>query len=210
MKATLLFLLCGLTVQAVRADDVVPALTVDGVTYSNVTFGTVTPARVGIIYTGGITSLPLEKLSPELQKRFGYDPQKAEQFRQAEAQQRAIQDQRLAAERARLAAKQQAEQDAQVQQGKCKDAIPTGGKIVQVLQDGLLLDWKNGQMIFMKGQFPDAAQGQHVVYWSYRDGVFTYQSVLGASTTVERWIACEKATKMRPVPHNPGVLEYYR
>ena len=64
-------------------------LTVDGVTYKDFRWGTVTPYEVGVIYSGGITSVPLEKLPPELQKRFGYDPQRAAAYRQAGAEQAA-------------------------------------------------------------------------------------------------------------------------
>jgi hypothetical protein len=52
-------------------------ITVDGITYSNVQWRTVTPATVSIIHSTGAATLPMEKLPPELQQRFGYDPQKA-------------------------------------------------------------------------------------------------------------------------------------
>lgn len=60
-------------------------ITVDGITYSNVTWRTVTSATVSIFHETGVASIPLEKLPPELQKRFGYDPQKAADYRRAEA-----------------------------------------------------------------------------------------------------------------------------
>jgi hypothetical protein len=77
-------------------------LVVDGVTYENVRWGTVTPATVTIFHKTGVARIPLEKLSPELQKQFGYDPQRASQYRAAEqraAQQQAIVNQQRAAER---------------------------------------------------------------------------------------------------------------
>src|SRR6266849_4827729 len=52
-------------------------LTVDGIIYSNVTFRTVTPTTVSIYHQTGVATIPLEKLPPELQKRFGYTPEKA-------------------------------------------------------------------------------------------------------------------------------------
>ncbi len=66
------------------ADETNLTLTVDGVTYSNVTFGTVTPVSVSIRHSKGAATVPLVKLSPALQARFGYDPAAAEQFRQRE------------------------------------------------------------------------------------------------------------------------------
>lgn len=75
MKTSLLFVLCWLTVRAVSADDVVPSLTVDGVTYSNVTFNTASATAVTIFHSKGVASVPLAQLSPELQKRFGVKSQ---------------------------------------------------------------------------------------------------------------------------------------
>lgn len=60
-------------------------LTVDGLVYSNVTFGTVTPFAVSVRHSSGLMSVPLAKLPPELQQRFGYDPEKAVKYREAEA-----------------------------------------------------------------------------------------------------------------------------
>jgi hypothetical protein len=60
-------------------------ITVDGVTYEDVRWGTTTPSAVTIFHKTGIGRIPLEKLSPELQKIFGYDPQKAIEYRQREA-----------------------------------------------------------------------------------------------------------------------------
>ena len=83
----ILFLWC-LTLQSVFAAESNVTITVDGITYSNVTFGAVTPATVKVFHSSGIAVLPLAKLSPELQQRFGYAPQKAGQYLQTEAQRR--------------------------------------------------------------------------------------------------------------------------
>jgi len=60
-------------------------ITVDGVAYSNVTWRTVTPATVSIFHATGVASIPLEKLPPELQEEFGYDPVKAADWQKREA-----------------------------------------------------------------------------------------------------------------------------
>lgn len=222
MKTPLLFVLCWLTVQAVRADDVIPSLTVDGVTYSNVTVGTVTPTKVGIIYSGGIASLPLEKLSPELQKRFGYDPQKAEQHRQTEAQRQAAWQK---AEQERMA--QQAIEQAKAE--KCTGSLEFVATVVQVIPEGLLLRvTAGGNGFFLAKNDPpldwvlighpqhDTLAESNVVRGSaYRDGVFRYTTVLGASRTVERWVCCTDILKsqtqkpadpfVRPKQRDPNI-----
>ncbi len=78
-----LFLWC-LALQLAFAAESNLTLTVNGSTYSNCTFGAVTPATVKVFHASGIAVLPLAKLSPELQQRFGYDPKKVEANRQAQ------------------------------------------------------------------------------------------------------------------------------
>jgi len=69
-------LLCWVAVQAAVADDSNLALTVSGETYSNVTFGAVVGTSVKITHAAGVARLPLAKLPPEIQQRFGYPPKK--------------------------------------------------------------------------------------------------------------------------------------
>ena len=59
-------------------------VTIDKVAYSNVTWGTVTPVSATMFHSTGIAVVPLDKLPPELQQRFDYDPRKAAEFRAAE------------------------------------------------------------------------------------------------------------------------------
>jgi tetratricopeptide (TPR) repeat protein len=66
----------------------IPALTVNGITYSNVTFGSATPASVTILHRTGIATLPLAAVPPEIQTRFGYDKAKADAFLKADQQAR--------------------------------------------------------------------------------------------------------------------------
>lgn len=72
-------LLFAVAVVASHADETNLTLTVDGVTYSNVTFRTVTPSTVTVFHKTGIATVPLAKLPPDLQQRFGYDPVKERQ-----------------------------------------------------------------------------------------------------------------------------------
>jgi hypothetical protein len=69
-------------------------LTVDGVTYTGVRFGRATPGSVVVFHSTGVATIPLEKLSAELQKQFDYDPQKAAVWRVL--QQKAAEAQRKA------------------------------------------------------------------------------------------------------------------
>ena len=57
-------------------------LTVGGVIYTNAVFGAVTPYAVTIKHSSGVAEVPLSELPADLQKRFGYDPQKAQDYLQ--------------------------------------------------------------------------------------------------------------------------------
>jgi hypothetical protein len=74
-------------------------VTVGTVTYSNVTWGTVTPATVTITHSTGVAAIPLESLTPKLQKRFGYDAKKAAEYRFAQQQAEAVHQQALLKQR---------------------------------------------------------------------------------------------------------------
>lgn len=85
MRITLtgLFLLvCAPFISAAEATNL--AVSVDGVVYSNVTWGTVTPVSATVFHSSGIAVVPLEKLPSELQQQFNFDPEKAAAFRTAE------------------------------------------------------------------------------------------------------------------------------
>ena len=60
------------------------SITVDGVTYEDIRWGTVTRREVSVIHRDGIARIPLEKLPADAQRELGYDPQKAAADRAAE------------------------------------------------------------------------------------------------------------------------------
>jgi hypothetical protein len=93
-----------------QASELPDKITIDSVTYENVRWQKPTPSSVEIFHKSGIASIPLSKLPPELQERFGYDPQKATAYSTAEAAARSKQ-----AELNRQAAAKQKER-AQVEQ----------------------------------------------------------------------------------------------
>ncbi len=114
-----LLLVAFTLVVAARAEDAnaLPrTITVDGITYSNVTWRTVTPAAISIIHSTGAATIPLEKLPPELQKRFRYDPEKAAEYRAAEQSAEAVRQETLRKRYAEEAEAQKQAGEAQAQQ----------------------------------------------------------------------------------------------
>jgi hypothetical protein len=82
--AVLLFMF-ALTASFADETNTLPAkITIGSVTYEDVRWGTVTPATVTIFHTRGVATIPLEQLPQDLQKRFGYDPKKAADYRAAQ------------------------------------------------------------------------------------------------------------------------------
>lgn len=96
-------------------NDLPNTLTVDGVRYEQVRWGSATPRAVTIFHKSGVASIPLEKLPPELQQHFGYDPKK-------EAEKRATAE-KLAREKAEEAAEQRAKEELDRQQAEAQAAV---------------------------------------------------------------------------------------
>ena len=62
---------------AAAADDF---KTIDGKEYKNVTVSRVEPDGIVITFSRGIVKLPFAELSPEIQKKYGYDEEQAKAF----------------------------------------------------------------------------------------------------------------------------------
>jgi len=73
MRLLCAIIVAGLCCLTVRAED----WTLNGKTLRNVTVGQVEAENVHITYDGGVGSVALADLPPDLQKRFNYDPAKA-------------------------------------------------------------------------------------------------------------------------------------
>ena len=149
MKRLFLILLAGLSI---ISKDAIPAstdsngaassfdetnrtLTVDGVIYSNVVFGIVTPSSVSFRHRTGAASVLLEKLSPDLQQRFGYNKTKADEYKRKEA----IQEAEYIRQRNQNweQASKQRERQRIIDEMKSK-ALDARGKVLQILSDGVL------------------------------------------------------------------------
>src|SRR5437867_403365 len=90
----LAFLFFIISPVALNAADTNLILTLDGITYSNVTFGSITPTTVTMFHSGGVTKMPLEKLPAECQKQLGYDAQKAADWHKGNALRKKLEQQR--------------------------------------------------------------------------------------------------------------------
>jgi hypothetical protein len=66
------------------------SFTIDGFIYENVRWGRITPSTATIFHKTGVATIPLERFPPEWQEKLGYDPFRAKQYRQAEAEARAV------------------------------------------------------------------------------------------------------------------------
>ena len=61
--------------------EVLDSLVVDGKEYQSVKWGPVNQGKVVIFHNRGVATIPLEKLPPEYQARFGYKPPAAQSLR---------------------------------------------------------------------------------------------------------------------------------
>lgn len=125
MKAAILTLwvcLCAAAILAAETNQAeVTTLTVDGVTYENVRWGTATPHSVTIYHKAGIARIPLDKLPSEHQNRFGYDPSKEAERRKQEQEKQ---------QEAARNAKKQAEKRGEVDKKDGQDAYYAARRFV--------------------------------------------------------------------------------
>jgi len=199
MRPVGVLLLCCLAIQSAFADETNLTFAVDGVTYSNATFGTVTPSSVTIFYRTGIATIPLEKLSPDLQKQFGYDPDKARSY---EAQKSAARAREVEA------ARKAAELEVRVRR-----ANKVSARIAQVVNDGLLVNLKHWQAyasligyktyytvgcgpeqdwsdtVFLSGDpnFRARAENDTMLLLVERVGTYSFKDTTGAERQVPRY-----------------------
>ncbi len=181
----------------------------DGKLYKNATITTVTPAYVSITHSEGVVRVMLENLPEELQKKYGYDPEKAAQHLSAEArvQQQAYEQSQAAASLADFD----------------KRALYVEGSVSQVPEGGILFkgsayrfessEWsqrsKSGEvfahgdtqrklvgntgLIFIAGSFPGVIDGDDWKGWIWPAGTYKYESVGAGTKTIERWAKTREA-----------------
>lgn len=102
-----MLVLLGLGGGLARAEDLT---TTDGKTYTGVTVTKVEPDGISIAHETGSAKIPFNKLPEALQKKHGYDPEKAEAYSKEQAQRRAELDAMLRESREKEAALQRANQ----------------------------------------------------------------------------------------------------
>lgn len=71
------------------AEEKLPQLKAGNVIYTNVTITSKTATDIFILHSGGAANLKLKTLSPELQKQFGFDPEKAAELEKKQAEAKA-------------------------------------------------------------------------------------------------------------------------
>jgi hypothetical protein len=81
VQGLLIVCFCLATISVTAADtNYFDVLKAGGSTYSNVMVRTVTPTDIIVSFDGGGARIALTNLTPDLQKRFGYDPAKAAMY----------------------------------------------------------------------------------------------------------------------------------
>jgi hypothetical protein len=192
--------------RASLADDI---RTRDGKVYKNATITTVTPAYVSITYSEGVARVMLRDLPEELQKKYGYDSEKATQQLTAEAH---------AYDEAAL----QAKIDTSLADFD-KLALYVDGQVSQVPEGGILFkgsayrfqssEWsqrsKSGEvfihgntekalvgdtgLIFIAGSFPGVVDGDRWAGQIWPAGTYKYESVGAGTKTIYRWATTREA-----------------
>jgi hypothetical protein len=162
MKYSLITLALVLTASSLRADDIT---TLRGEKFTNVTINRVEPDGIIVIKSDGIVKIPFNDLSPELRAKYGYDPDKAAQFKaavQAADSQRAAEAGAVGAANAAAATQAAAAKTQQDALAKVKK-YRIQGSVFQKSAEGLVLerlgssDWEAA--LFQKHRQADRVAG---------------------------------------------------
>lgn len=167
--------------------------TTDGQQFDGVTSTKVEGEILSFEHSAGVASVPLAKLTPELQRKFNYDPKVIEAAKAAKAAKIAADAQLAQA----TAMKQKEAEPAKTGEAKVKDQILYGDVIQkiagdgQTLPDGLLLNVTGAippAVVFLVGypEFPDAVDGDGVSVMCTPAGTYTYTTTAGARKTVRK------------------------
>ena len=139
MKYPVTILILTLFAVCVHADDI---KTLSGKKLTGVSVNRVEPDGVVVMTSDGIEKIPFSDLSPELQKKYGYDPQKAAAYalalqKQAEvkAQQIATQARQQAEEARRAEARAQQEAEARGAEAKAQQEAANQAVLTQKSQE---------------------------------------------------------------------------
>lgn len=162
--------------------------TFKGKTYHNVVVGKIYPDRVEITFDGGVGTPSLADLSPELQKRFNYDPTAANKAKEEEQAKEAASD-------AMVTAQAKAQKEAEFVDQVRKSQVKVEGRIVQIIasDSAVLLDTGDGKLIYVSGVNAGThVDGDNVAVMAVPNGPTTYTTVLGAQATVESYYTLPK------------------
>jgi hypothetical protein len=203
MRLIWIFALCAVPLLLSRGEDIT---TTKGETYKSVTISRTEPDGIVVVSKTGIVKLPFTELSEEVQRKYGYNAEKAAQYSatQSEHQRQAEQ----ASSEARSAAAQQkvsefakterlnqerAAQRARHQAAADKVAAITPKEVYEVrisqaLDDGALAYIGNSdEPVFLRG-FTNAVDGDRYYNQSlYQCGVYRYQTTMGAAKTIHAY-----------------------
>lgn len=180
--------------------------TASGKVYKQARMSSVDPDGVTYFYSGGVAKIPFSELPHELQLKYGYDPTKAKAFAEADAKTQAAafaQAQALtqSEDLRKLEFFKQGSNDAATLAVKPTtfgaNALnaptvrrePINGKVIQVLDDGLLVALKSGTIVLVNG-FPqqgtivDEARAQTICE---QVGSYEYTDTQGASRRVKEY-----------------------
>ena len=197
----ILFTIVLLIACASFADDI---KTTDGTVYKNATMTGHDAVGINIVYDDGVARIRFSQLSDEMQKKYGYDPAKAEEQARQEQYAAALRSDQV--KLAELEAKKKAA-DWTAHQALLDSAKPIYMEVMQICADGLLLNSGPDSVCLLRG-FPGQSKlVDHDVIkcMAAPDGVFKYTNTLGAEQSVRAWIYVGEI-EMKPKVSHPGTL----
>lgn len=177
MKNMIAILMVGMALRA-GADDF---KTTDGHDYKGVTVSRAEPDGLVVVTDAGIEKILFVNLPADVQKKYSFDPGKAAQYSQAQAQARYDREQKQKTQDQTKAAY------IGVKDYLEKNAVKLFGNIIQITKKGCIVDQYGKQPIFIYGAGEGMADGDQFVGLVYPAGLFKYTTTAGAEVTVHAY-----------------------
>jgi hypothetical protein len=191
----------------VTSNEVPSTITVNGQTYHDIRVQRITASTVTIFHSTGVATISLEKLPPDLQQEFHYDPKAAAAEIKAEAAAQSVA--RQARARTERAKRQLVEAGGVVfdigpldqalhAAANAEDPIQSSlaafrkyfieGKVSQVLTNGLIVATRIGDVFLTRSEHQETAfEGSDIDEMAFPIDRYTYTTVSGASRTIPHY-----------------------
>lgn len=196
MKNIIILLFLASMCNATDTNVFFKVLETQGRNYTNATVKSFTPSHLTVYHGGGIARVEISDVSPEIQKQFGYNAEKATEYeteQQKTAKEKANKERQQKQMAVLIAAERWKEKNCRLVGEKLlthDEMWKIQGTVLSVTDSGLLIDRIGyDEPVFVKCDSSGWTDGDRFNKYAARMGAYKYTAASGASKTVDMYDA---------------------